>query len=161
MDRAYLERTSDSIGQEWIISHKKVRNGISFGSGNANTIFIFEKWKWEIKRYRTASGISFLEKPFPEKSCNDTLSYNDSACLDIPIIFDKNIYILGFSGELINQISTDFLGYTIFAPNASWWFFTGNTIFSQEAWVSLSIWYTWSNLDSPRTRRILLTPYLQ
>jgi hypothetical protein len=43
MDRAYLERTTDSVGQEWILSHKQVRNGISYASGNANTIFIFEK----------------------------------------------------------------------------------------------------------------------
>ena len=161
MDRAYLERTTDAIGQEWILSHKQVRNGISFTSGNANTIFIFEKWSWEIKRYRTTSGTDTLLSPFPEKSCRENLTSSDIACVDTPIVLDKNILILGFSGGSVDLAWEDFLGYTIFAPSASGGFFTGSRLFSPDTWVSLTIGYTLSDIDGPRSRHMLLTPYLR
>jgi prepilin-type N-terminal cleavage/methylation domain-containing protein len=44
MERAYTERTIDTVGQEWILAHKEIRNGkIWSGTTNANTILIFRR----------------------------------------------------------------------------------------------------------------------
>jgi len=44
IERANLEKSTDMIGQEWILGHKDIRNGKTWTGGqNANEVFLFKK----------------------------------------------------------------------------------------------------------------------
>lgn len=44
MKRSYVERSIDTLGQEWLIAHKDVRNGKLFSTDkHANIVLVFQK----------------------------------------------------------------------------------------------------------------------
>lgn len=150
MERAYVERSIDEVGQNWILAHKEIRNGKIFsGSKNANTLLIFEKGSHEIKKY----FLSWNTIPDPIETSTDIISANS-------IILDSQIEILSFSGAWISESDTK-VGYLIMAPFATGAFFTGSNSPFSSTGIFLTIGYTGAELTAGRARQILLRPYLQ
>lgn len=155
MQRAYVERTIDSIGQEWVIAHKDVRNGKMFDTNkHANLILVFEKWREWIRQYLLSGTTIPTMGELVSPSSNSNLREIS------PVIFDSNIQILSFSWSNQHFLNDRILAYIIEAPYGRWQFFTGSQLFSSTG-IFLTIWYTGSTLESGRARKILLRPYLQ
>lgn len=149
IERANLEKTSDMIGQEWILGHKDIRNGKTWtGTQNANEVFVFKRWTHSVERY-TLSG-----------SANPSNIYSTDAKKEPNIDLDSWIQILSFSGAGVNE-SDAFLWYIIRAPYGKWEFFTGNYIPYSSSGVFLILGYTGATPDSNRQKRIYLRPYFE
>lgn len=147
MERAYTERSTDTVAQEWILAHKEIRNGKIFtGTTSANTILLFKK------------GANTIEKYFLSGNTLPTeySSQNPNIRKDTPITLDSRLEIQGISG--IDMGDSAILGYYIEAPYASGAFFTGTTLFSSTG-VFLTIGYTGATVWNGRARNILLRPY--
>ncbi len=155
MERWYVERTMDSIGQEWILAHKEVRNGKMFDTNiHANKVLIFRKERGELEQYLLSWSTI---PPIGDFIASPT---NPDIKADTSLVFDSRIEILDFSGSAILSSGDNTLWYFIEAPYGSWTFFTGTTPFSSTG-IFLTVWYTGASIDTGRARKILLRPYLQ
>lgn len=86
MQRAYVERTTDTIGQGWILAHKDIRNGRLYDiDKTANKILIFRKGSTYIEEYLLSGSI------LPEFTTLDT---NPDIRDDRIIDFDSKVAIL-------------------------------------------------------------------
>lgn len=141
MDRARVEKTIDTISQEWIIAHQKIKWWFihPWTNSHANLYIEIEKWASNIT-FSTATGNTW-ERVIYKK-------YD----------FDDNIRILDFSGSI--EPSTTNLIYHISPPFATWAFSTGSLWdeFSLSG-IIVTIGYPGSTHESYRTRDILLRPY--
>lgn len=156
MERSYVERTIDSIWQEWILAHKDIRNGKMFDiDKHANKVLIFRKGSTEVEQY-LLSGSTI--PPLADFRWDTT---NSDIRKENPLGFDSKIQILGFSGANITSDDT-VLGYLIEAPYGSGAFFTEHTpgTFSSTG-IFLTIGYIGADTESGRARKVLLKPYLQ
>lgn len=155
MERSYVERSIDSIGQEWILAHKDIRNGKMFDvAKHANMVLIFRKGSAELEQYLLSGSVLPPMSDFSQETTNPDVHPQTSLPLD------SKIMILDFSGSNI-QATDGILGYFIEAPYASGAFFTDNTPMFSSTGIFLTIGYTGSTLESGRARKILLKPYLQ
>jgi prepilin-type N-terminal cleavage/methylation domain-containing protein len=151
MQRSYVERSIDTVGQGWILAHKDIRNGKLFSEDRtANKLLIFRQGAAEIESY-LLSGSTLPSL--------DTLETNTDIKKENPIRLDSKIQIIGFSGANIDN--SEFLGYYIEAPSGSGAFFTGSLIPFSSTGILLTIGYDGSDISSGRARQILLRPYLQ
>jgi hypothetical protein len=154
MQRAYVERTADLIGQEWILSHKEVRNGKLLSIDppeHANILLVFRPNGTRIERYLFSGSIDQLGDMSPDILKN--------LHTDTPILLESDIRILGYSGSV--ELDQDLpLGYIITAPLAQGGFYTGASLFT-DLNMHLDIWYIHDTLDNGKMRTIFLRPYLQ
>lgn len=150
MERSYVERSIDTVGQGWILAHKDIRNGKLFSEDRtASKLLIFRQGATEIESY-LLSGSTLPSL--------DTLATNTDIRKENPIRLDSRIEIQSFSGANIGNSRV--LGYYIEAPYGSGAFFTGSTLFSSTG-VFVTIGYDGADISSGRARQILLRPYLQ
>jgi hypothetical protein len=151
MQRSYVERSIDTVGQGWILAHKDIRNGKLYDEATtANKLLIFRKGATEIESY-LLSGSTLPSL--------DTLATNTEIKKENPIRLDSNIEILSFSGANISN--SDILGYYIEAPYGSGAFFTGALVPFSSTGVFVTIGYDGADISSGRARQVLLRPYLQ
>jgi hypothetical protein len=151
MQRSYVERSIDTVGQGWILAHKDIRNGKLFAENKtANKLLIFRQGATEIESYLlSGSTIPSL----------DTLDTNTNTRKENPIRLDSKINILNFSGANIGNSTV--LVYYIEAPSGSGAFFTGALVPFSSTGIFLTIGYDGADISSGRARQILLRPYLQ
>ncbi len=151
MQRSYVERSIDTVGQGWILAHKDIRNGKLFDvTTTANKILIFRQGATEIESY-LLSGSTLPSL--------DTIAINTTLKKENPIRLDSNIEILSFSGANIGNSTV--LGYYIEAPTGSGAFFTGSSVPFSSTGIFITIGYDGADISSGRARQILLRPYLQ
>jgi hypothetical protein len=154
MERGYVERSLDSVGQEWILAHKDIRNGQLFDTNkHANKVLIFTKWSNMVESYLLSGS------HIPDISEFHAVPTFSDIKAEPSLRFDTRIEILELSGGLLAPTDTK-VGYFIEAPYGSGAFFTGTTLFSATG-VYLTIGYTGSTPETGRARKILLRPYLQ
>lgn len=152
MQRSYVERSIDTVGQGWILAHKDIRNGKLFDvSTTANKLLIFRQGATEIESYLLSGSTIPSLDPLPTDP-NIIKKEN-------PILLDSKIEILGFSGANIGNSTV--LGYYIEAPSGSGTFFTGSLVPFSSTGVFVTIGYDGADISSGRARQILLRPYLQ
>ncbi len=139
MDRAQVEKTIDSISQEWVLAHNSVRNGILYDGIHHGILFLkLEKWAKNID-ILLASG-----------------SIVGNASVYKKISLESKIEILSFSG--VDQNISPFY-YRIDPPYASGAFFSESNTVLNSTGIILQIGYPWASLESWRARNILLRPY--
>ncbi len=105
MQRVRVENTIDTISQEWIMAHQKVRNGQKIGDSIAHTFLEFTQGSDHILLLSSTGSYTGARK---EKE----------------IIFDDGIEILDFSGVTLG--SDHKLLYHITPPFGTGAFSTGN-----------------------------------
>ncbi len=155
MQRSYVENTIDTVGQEWILAQKEIRNGKMFdATKHANAVIIFRKGSEEIEQYMLSWTVLPPLSEFSQNTSNPNIKTSKI------IQFENNIEVLDFTGGSINATDS-VLGYYIEAPFASGAFFTDSNKGFYSSWIYLIVWYTGSNLDEGLARKILLKPYLQ
>lgn len=89
MQRAYVERTTDTIGQGWVLAHKDIRNGRLYDiDKTANKVLILRKGSTRIDTYLLSGS------RLPDFSTLDT---NPDIKADTLIDFDSKVEILSFS----------------------------------------------------------------
>jgi prepilin-type N-terminal cleavage/methylation domain-containing protein len=151
IERSYVERSIDTVGQGWILAHKDIRNGKLFDlSTTANKLLIFRQGATEIESYLLSGSV------IPSLVSLET---NTDIKKENPIRLDSGIKVLSFSGANIGN--SDVLGYYIGAPYGSGAFFTGALAPFSSTGVFLTIGYDGADISSGRARQILLRPYLQ
>lgn len=140
MDRARVEKTIDTISQEWIIAHQNIRWGLLHeGSGSHAHMYIeIKEWDGFIT-FSTSTGWSSTKKEFKR------------------YVFDPNIKILELTGS-IDTATTDLI-YHISPPFATGAFFTGGLSEVTMTGVILTVGYPGASRDSRRARDMILRPY--
>lgn len=127
MQRSYVENTIDTVGQEWVLAQKEIRNGKMFDIGkHANGVLLFRKGSRKIEQYILSGNTIPPLSDFSQNTSNPDIK------ADKIVEFESSVEILDFTGGVVN--STDaVLGYFIEAPFASGAFFTDSTpIFSSS-----------------------------
>ncbi len=155
MKRSYVERSIDTLGQEWLIAHKDVRNGKLFSTDkHANIVLVFQKWAPWISAYLLSGSTLPALEDFRVNTSNANIKFHKQ------FSFDSDIEVLGFRGFTGSQ-TLGKLGYLITAPHGSGAYFTGSSIPFTLTGIFLTIGYTWASLETWRARELLLRPYLQ
>jgi lipopolysaccharide export LptBFGC system permease protein LptF len=110
MQRAYVERVADTVGQEWILAHKEIRNGKLLQSdtfAHANTLLVFRPQAQKIEKYYFSGSIDQIG----DMSIDRLQQLEVAPSIDL----DSSIRILSFSGTPILDQDRP-LGYIIQAP---------------------------------------------
>lgn len=155
MKRSYVERSRDTLGQEWILAHKNIRNGKLFSTNkHANTVLIFKKWVWWVEEYLLSWWVIPPMIDFERNTTNPNIKF------DSFFAFDQWVQIVSARG-FDNASSEEKIGYFIQAPYASGAFFTGSSMLFSSTGIFLSIGYNQWQLENGHAREILLRPYLQ
>lgn len=178
MDRAELINTIDNINQEWILSHKEVRNWIEstnkewedIEKKHLATILNFKKWEQKVIKYEVDWDI------VSEKNDN-TYQFNTEKIKENIKNFQniskntKNIY---FGNNIIikdslyaNEEKYDEIFYIIIPPFGKWKFYNQNWEEINTKQIETKIWFKNAeipnnkNIINPRVRNVLFRPYLQ
>ncbi len=155
MKRSYVERSIDSLGQEWIMAHKDVRNGKLFSEEkHAHIVLIFEKWTEWIGEYLMSWATLPPIGDFTRDPTNANIKFQKFSS------FDTHIEVHGFRG-FTGSTSVTKLGYLITAPYGSGVFFTDSSSTFTSTGIFLTIGYTWGSLKTGHARELLLRPYLR
>lgn len=154
MERSHAENARDSLGEEWIIAHKEIRNGKIFTPPHhANIAFVFEKGSEHIGKYLLTGAVfpwfGALSEPLVE-------SVKKEKDLD----FNAKIGVISFRWFTWAE-STNKLVYFISAPYATGEFYTEELGSFYSSGIFLTLGYTGASLEGGRAREILLRPYLQ
>ncbi len=143
MDRSRVERTIDSIAQEWMLAHNNVRNGVLTVAKDHNAYLFVE-----------------LEKGKDGITLWSSTGWDSPRTLYKTISFDRNIQIQDFSGISLGTATG--ITYEIMPPYGKWAFFTGaldqNPTFGSTG-ITMTIGYMGASEESGRARKILLRPY--
>lgn len=140
MDRARVEKTLDTLSQEWIVAHQKIRSWLLHpgSSSHAHMYVDIKKWAQEIV-FSTSTGSIAERKEYKKYA------------------FDKNIAILGWSGAVDTSVTE--MVYHISPPLARGMFSTGSLDESSLTGIILHVGYLGASVTSGRVRDILLRPY--
>ncbi len=140
MERARVEKTTDKIAGEWIITHQDIR-GWRLHDGISHAYAEIEMNVWNnFITYSTYTG-----------STSTRVEYKKYT-------FDRSITILGFTG-IIDPMMTQ-LRYRIAPPYATGVFSSWSS--SPELYLSgviMTVGYSGATRESGRARDILLRPY--
>jgi prepilin-type N-terminal cleavage/methylation domain-containing protein len=153
MKRAYIERTRDIFAQEWILSHRSIKNGLLSTSGShTNKVLIFDKNITSVDVYEyTGTGFGFEN----QENSLFTGTFEKIS----PLILQNDVKILDIRSDTWSVIETPFL-YHIVAPEWRWFFVWKNGEALSFSGIFVTLGYTlsesWASL-----RELFLRPYLQ
>ncbi len=152
MDRSALRQSKDEISQEWILSHKAVRNGLQFEKDDINTPNV-DEWKHAFVLFAFEPKSSIIELSLVRESDPSQWIHKKPYKT---IELKRGIEVIWFSGS---TNPGDILYYLITPPYASGTFYENTTALTQDD-VILTIGYPWYSKTSGRQKEIYLRPYL-
>lgn len=140
MDRARVEKTIDSISQEWIIAHQNIRWGLLHEWTGSHAHMYIEMKEWDgFITFSTSTGWTSTKKELKK------------------YVFDKNIQILELTGSI--DAATTNIMYHISPPFATGAFSTGGLSEVSFSGVILTIGYPGASRESRRARDMIIRPY--
>jgi prepilin-type N-terminal cleavage/methylation domain-containing protein len=156
MKRSYVEKSRDTLGQEWILAHKAVKNGKLFDAEkHANILLVFRAWNEYVEKYLFTKDIPVFTS-FTKSSLLSQTWISEERL----IAFDNKIELLSFRAYSWAE-RTDMLAYIIRAPYATGEFYLENGEALSSSGVFVQLWYTWASLEGGFAREMILRPYLQ
>ncbi len=111
MQRGYVERSTDSISQEWVLAHRAIRGGLQFDpiaqNKHARLFFVFQTGSSTIESYLlSGSTLPDLAK-VPDANNSNITKYKT-------LTLDDGVVILALTGSLYG--SGGRVGYMISPP---------------------------------------------
>ena len=162
MKRARLSNNVDTIAQEWILSHKQIRNGLQFDGTDSHTTII---WKFDeknnsIEKFAFSGSLDENRKlnNFSDTNFRD-INSTKKLGVDNSVKMERDIVFRGTSLDM----SDETFYYAITPPYAKGTFYKSD--FSEESDsfknIFISIGNSVNDEKSPSVKEIHLRPYLQ
>lgn len=166
MKRARLSNNIDTIAQEWILSHKQVRNGLQFENpekSHATIIWKFDEKNNSIEKFVFSGSLDEKRKltNFSDKNFKDT-NFTKKLGGDNSVKMERDIY---FRGNSLSGATDEIFYYAITPPYAKGTFYKDDFLEDEDAEkfknIFISIGNSVNDKNSPSVKEIHLRPYLQ